>query len=128
MASVGSILAYCYLFYSFFLIKKTPQPTTLCIIKNVTGKPCPACGTTRALEKFMTGDFIDGIYLIPLVIFASVLLLIVPLSLIYDFLFKKEVFFKYYTILEHFINKKKVYISLAILLILNWIWNIIKDL
>jgi hypothetical protein len=30
---------------------------SLCIIKNLTGKPCPGCGMTRAISSASHGEF-----------------------------------------------------------------------
>lgn len=128
LATVGSFVGYCWFFYYNFFAQKNNSPVTVCLIKKVSGYPCPSCGTTRALSEFTKTNFITGILINPLAIFTALLLISVPVLLIYDFLFKKEILFKSYKSIEAFLQKKQVYPILILLLVLNWIWNIKKNL
>jgi hypothetical protein len=75
------------------------------MLKNITGSPCPSCGTTRAIQLLLNNIWI-----------------------VFDLLFKKESFYKYYQKAECIIRSKWVAILLIILVIVNWIWNIKKEL
>lgn len=33
---------------------------TICVIRRVTGRPCPGCGMTRAVSSMMHGHFREG--------------------------------------------------------------------
>ncbi len=50
-----------------------------CIIKNITGLPCPTCGMTRAYKYFLQGEFKDAFYYHPL------FLLVIPVAVIIFF-------------------------------------------
>lgn len=39
---------------------------TLCMFRNVTGLPCPFCGTTRSIGHILIGDFESALRLNPL--------------------------------------------------------------
>jgi hypothetical protein len=51
-----------------------------------------------------------------------------PIWIVFDLLFKKESFYKYYQKAEAIMKTKWVAILLIILVIINWIWNIKKEL
>lgn len=104
-----------------------PQQTLdACIIKSVTGIPCPSCGTTRAVSALVKGDFVGSLLLNPFGLIVLSAFLIVPLWIVYDFVFRKVSFFEFYTRTERILKKRYVGIPLAILVFFNWIWNIYK--
>lgn len=55
----------------------------LCMLKNLTGAPCPGCGVTRSCSNFVRGNFRRSVQFHPLgLIFAPVLLGLAALSLL----------------------------------------------
>ncbi|WP_255323803.1 DUF2752 domain-containing protein [Capnocytophaga stomatis] len=96
--------------------------------KHITDIPCPSCGTTRSVVSFFEGNFVKSFYLNPLGILASLFLLIAPLVLLYDLVFRKTLFYQMYIKSEEYLKKAYVYIPLIFLILLNWIWNIQKGL
>lgn len=46
-----------------------------CLIKRITGVPCPSCGLTRSLKAFIRLDFHEGFYYHPLSIFIVISIL-----------------------------------------------------
>lgn len=85
---------------------------TTCILKHVTGIPCPFCGGTRAAWTLLHGDVIGAVVMNPL---ATALCILVPP--IY--------------LLQHFILKRRIdvipriaWIILITLLIVNWAYLI----
>ena len=99
-----------------------------CLIKNLTGVPCPSCGSTRSIGSVLQGHFLDALYWNPFGIIIIVLMLIIPVWLIYDLLTKKESLLVFYQKTEVFIRQPKIAIPLIAFVLLNWIWNIIKGL
>lgn len=51
---------------------------TTCPMKNLTGLPCPSCGSTRATMKILHGDLWEGICLNPNAIFILLFILLFP--------------------------------------------------
>lgn len=100
----------------------------MCVSKSITDVPCPSCGTTRSVLSFFEGDFIKSLYWNPLGIIVSLVLLVLPIMLLYDWFSGKNTIYDYYIKSEKVLKEPKVYIPLIILLILNWIWNICKGL
>lgn len=47
-----------------------PGETTICLIRNWTGVPCPGCGVTRAIEAMLRGSYAEAFTLHPLAPFA----------------------------------------------------------
>ena len=97
-----------------------------CLTKSLFHIPCPSCGTTRAVRAAFHGELLDSLYCNPLGILVAALMVIVPIWIIADYLTGSASFLRAY----HFIEKKllvKPYAITAILLILiNWIWNLVK--
>ncbi len=101
---------------------------SVCMIKNVTGYPCPSCGTTRAVHALYKGNLMGSISLNPFGIIVSIALLILPFWVGFDLATKKQTFYMAYNKMEGILKQKKNAIPLIILVVLNWIWNIYKEL
>ncbi|MCO6148836.1 DUF2752 domain-containing protein [Flavobacterium sp. NRK1] len=99
-----------------------------CLFKSVTGIACPSCGSTRSVVLVSQGNITDAILLNPIGPFMAVIMLIAPFWLFYDTIFKKDSLYKSYRTSENIIKTKWVAITLIILLLLNWLWNIQKGL
>ena len=100
----------------------------LCIFKNITGVPCPSCGTTRAIQLILHGKIIESLYMNPFGIIVAILMTVAPFWILYDVIVQKESFLFFYKKSEETIRIKWLSIVLIILVILNWIWNIYKGL
>ena len=101
---------------------------SVCMIKNATGYPCPSCGTTRAVQALYKGDLKGSVAFNPFGIIASMALLILPIWVGFDLAIKKQTFYVAYNKMEAILKQKKIAIPLIILVVLNWIWNIYKEL
>ncbi len=128
------ILVACLLGYAWFgyvLNQSDSAPASelnVCMIKNVLHIPCPACGSTRSVIALWNGHLIDSIFINPFGLIISLILLVAPLWIIFDFLRKKESFYHIYRKSEIVIRRKQYSIPLIALVIGNWIWNIYKHL
>ena len=47
-----------------------PGESTICLVRNWTGIPCPGCGVTRAIEAMLRGSYAEAFTLHPLAPFA----------------------------------------------------------
>jgi len=105
------------------------EGVTVCLIKNITGIPCPSCGITRAVLLLIGGEILPAILMNPLGCITAVALLILPLWIITDTLTRKNTLALTFLWTEKRIKTKKaVYIPLVALALLNWGWNILKEL
>ncbi len=123
---IACLSGFIYLIYSFQGFKTTDA--TVCLIKNFSGFPCPSCGTTRAVVLIFKGDFWASLQMNPFGILVSAIMTLAPFWILSDMILKKETFLVFYKNAEAFIRKKGIAITLIILVILNWMWTIYKDL
>ena len=99
-----------------------------CLFKKVTSYPCPSCGTTRSVQLVFKGEFFSSLILNPFGILVATIMLVVPIWIGLDYMKKSSSFFKFYKALELFISKKPIAIFLFLLVVLNWYWNIKKNI
>lgn len=123
---IACLAGFIYLFYNIHTLQS--QTFRVCIIKNVTGFPCPSCGTTRAVTLILEGKFIESLLLNPFGILVAVVMTIFPFWILIDIILKKESFFRMYKKTEATIRKPWLASILILLVLLNWIWNIYKHL
>jgi len=123
---IACLLGFLYLFYATNY--SGSNHLNVCIIKNATSYPCPSCGTTRAIQLLLYGDFVGSLKMNPFGIIVSVIMAIVPFWIVFDLVSKRETFFFYYKKAEKIIRVKWFAAFLLILVLLNWIWNINKQL
>ncbi len=102
--------------------------TGTCLIKTITGVPCPSCGTTRSVVELLDGQFISSLQWNPMGIMVFLIMVISPLWIIADMIFKKESFLRFYSRTEYHLKSKWIAIPAIGLVIINWIWNICKGL
>lgn len=101
---------------------------TPCLFKNITGIPCPSCGSTRSVLSLVKGNFFNAILINPLGVIIAVSMLLLPLWLLYDLILKKDTLYINYKLFEKTVQVKWVAVILITLIIANWIWNINKGL
>lgn len=123
---IASLAGFSWLTYS--LITYTHKSSGVCIFKSVTGIPCPSCGSTRSVISLISGDPMSAVRWNPFGFIIVVLMFVIPVLLAYDLVFNKTVLYNFYTKSESIIRRKIVAIPLIALVILNWIWNIIKHI
>jgi len=95
----------------------------VCLLKKMTGYPCPACGTMRATVALLRGDVSGALHLQPLMV--SLMLLAVPVGGGYAV---SAVLFRRVPRVHLTRAETRVAVVVAVLLlILNWIWLIRHD-
>lgn len=99
-----------------------------CLFKSLTGLPCPACGTTRAVTSLLNLKPVESLAINPLGLIDAVLLIICPLWIAFDLLFRKRTFYAGYHKAETILKKQRVYLPLILVILINWAWNITKHL
>jgi len=99
-----------------------------CFIKSTFHIPCPSCGTTRSLIALAAGEFANALYWNPLGYLVGFLMILLPLWIVKDFIFKSSSFYLCYTYLTNQLLKRKFVFPIIIILVINWYWNIKKGL
>lgn len=100
----------------------------VCLIKHFTSIPCPSCGSTRSVLSILKGEFLQGFNYNPFGYILTLILIIVPLWISYDYFKQKNTLFQFYTKAEMFFQQKKTAIPAILLILVNWFWNIYKGL
>jgi hypothetical protein len=98
------------------------------MIKNVTGYPCPSCGTTRAVRLLWQGNILESLAMNPFGILVFIIMILAPIWIGFDLLFKKQTFLNFYNKVEITAKTKWIALIFVLLVVLNWIWNFKKGL
>lgn len=123
-----SVTGYAWIGFHLF-VNNGEQVSLGCLVKNVSGIPCPSCGVTRSLLLLFSGSFMESLLMNPLGVVAAVALVILPLWLLTDLLTQKTTLARTFLWTEEKIRTRKtIYIPLVALALLNWGWNILKGL
>ncbi len=125
---IACFAGYIWLYYSISNKIVEKKSVEVCLIKHVTNVPCPSCGSTRSIVSLTRGDFFDAFKINPFGIVVATIMLIAPIWIIFDIATRKKTFYVFYQKIENYIRKPKYAISLILLVIINWIWNITKGL
>jgi len=125
---IACIAGYIWLFYNITGFNTTNNTVGVCVFKKITTIPCPSCGTTRSIVSLLQGHFSQALYTNPLGIVVFVIMLVLPFWILADFLLKKTTLFDFYKKTEIWLRKPQITIPSILLVLINWIWNIIKQL
>jgi len=101
---------------------------SFCFIKQTANIPCPSCGSTRSIVAFLNGNIIESLYWNPIGLIMLFLLIIIPFWLLFDVTFNKQTLLNFYLKAEITIRKPSFAVIAILLIIINWIWNILKGL
>jgi len=74
----------------------------------------------------MNGDLAGGLYWNPLGYFIFAVLLIVPFWIAYDLVLKKSTLIHSFQLFENTLRRRWVAIPAIVLILVNWVWNIVK--
>lgn len=122
---IALVAGYTWLIFS--LVNHRYEGSGVCLIKSVTGIPCPSCGSTRSVMSIINGDIASAVFYNPFGFLILILMVVLPVMLIFDLVLKKAVFYNIYLKLEVLLRRKTIAIPLIILVLINWIWNILKN-
>lgn len=119
-----------YIWLSFSLTNSGIESNSIevCIVKHVTGIPCPSCGSTRSVISLIRGDFQEAFTTNPLGYIIGLIMLFAPLWITFDVITRKNSLFEFYKKTEFNLKKLQYALPLLLLVIFNWIWNITKGL
>ena len=93
----------------------------------MTGLPCPSCGATRSVLSLLQGNFTAALRWNPLGYLFAAALLMVPVWLFIDVVFKRSSLYQAVQYAENIIKQKKTAFILLIIITANWLWNIYKN-
>ncbi len=100
---------------------------TLCFVRNITGYPCPACGTTNSVEEILGGRYQSALHINPLGYVAIAALVLLPLIIGVDIISGRRMMYSIYTNFDNTMKQRPVLlVAVLLLLLINWIWNLYK--
>lgn len=127
LLSTACIAGYIWLILTYHRSILALEPS-VCFFKHITDVPCPSCGSTRSVLSILNGDFTGALQWNPIGILLVLILIVSPIWILYDVLNRNDTLFRFYNYTESFLNRKKIAIPLILVVTLNWIWNIYKEL
>lgn len=98
---------------------------TICIFKNISGYPCPACGSTTAVMHLFHGNAALAVMANPLGLAVAFIGMIALFIWFYDIFQNKILLFDCYMSFERVLNKPLPLMSLMGLILINWIWKLL---
>ena len=125
---IACLAGYIWLYFSTTKNFTENKSVEVCLIKHITNVPCPSCGSTRSIISLIKGDFIGALNLNPLGYIIAIIMVVAPIWILTDLFLRSNTLFDFYQKTETFLRKRKYAIPLILLVIINWIWNIIKGL
>lgn len=101
----------------------------VCLLKKTTGYPCPSCGTSRSVMSLLQHqNWWQAAQWNPMGYVVAALMLVLPPWLIFDVVIGRQSLFITYRKIEFWLKKPWLAGPLIVLVLANWIWNIIKGL
>jgi hypothetical protein len=116
------LIIFGYLFLCFYT--ETIVKYNFCVFKQVTGIPCPACGSTRATLQLIQGNLGESILINPFALLTNSLIVISFFWMIIDVAKNTDSFISY--LKKDWNIKYKILV--VIIIVSNWIWNIQKGI
>ena len=122
IAGWGLVLADRFVLEGFFLGGRT-----LCLIKNITGYPCPSCGIRGGIGYLTRLEIGRAILQNPLSLLVAAGGLVIPVWISWDLIHRDTSLYRFNQRAGAWLRRNPLIIILLVLLILiNWIWNFYK--
>jgi hypothetical protein len=128
----GLMAVFCIVGYTWLYLHIDKSWSTLvgpvCILKKITGLPCPSCGSTRSMLSLIHGDIASAWFWNPFGFLILGGLMVAPLWLMHDVIRNQRTLMSAYRSFEMLLQRKFVAWPLVIIVLLNWCWNIYKGI
>jgi hypothetical protein len=121
-----ALAGYSWVILNHYLFKTDKPTLNVCLFRQVTGIPCPSCGTTHAVLSITQGNFRKALYENILGFPAAFMLLIFPAWILIDLIRRRDSFYRFYYLAESFFRRNWVAWPALLLLLINWGWHILK--
>jgi len=113
----------CWAILSFMGMHHGINIPTVCLFKNITGHPCPSCGTLHSIFLIIRGDFFGAVCENPLGFPGLMMVLAIPVWILYDLFFQGNSFYRFFVHVETLLKRKVIAIPLIALIVGIWIWK-----
>jgi Protein of unknown function (DUF2752) len=128
LLSTACAAGYIWLLITYYRSAANDGELGVCLFKRITSIPCPSCGSTRSVLALLKGDVIGALLWNPFGFILMTIMVISPIWILYDVIREKSTLFHAYLNSETILKRKWVAISVILIVLLNWIWNIQKGL
>jgi hypothetical protein len=125
---IACLAGYIWLYLNITKNFAESKSVEVCLIKHTTNIPCPSCGSTRSIISLTNGDFVGAFNLNPFGYLIALIMLISPIWIIADFTMRSNTLFNFYQKVETYLKRPKYAVPLILLVVINWVWNILKGL
>lgn len=122
------VAGYAWLFAHTLFYQPAMEDNTMCLIKYISGIPCPSCGSSRSVLAILQGNFMEAFLWNPFGYFITAILILSPIWIIFDLMSSGNSFLRVYDKVEKCIRNKWIAIPAVLLLAANWVWTIAKGL
>lgn len=99
-----------------------------CLFKFISGYPCPACGTRRAIFTILQGHIYTSVLINPYGLLFVTISIVYLIGVSFDFISGNRRFYYQLKKSEQLLANKYTLLLIISLMIANWIWNIQKGL
>ena len=125
---VTLLFAYGWLGYNMYFDTLHDHDTfTVCLFKNLSGMPCPSCGSTRAILLLLEGNLLDSVKMNPLGIPMIAALLLFPFWVVFDLVMDRSSLINTFHQLEESLKKKYISYPAIGAVLLLWSWKILVN-
>lgn len=103
----------------------------MCLFKEITGIPCPGCGSTRAIISLFHGDVGQALWYNPMAVVLLVLFVFIAVYSVFDWILRKREPWHKESIYNKIFHRRWpvwTIVLAAIVTAANWYWNIKKGL
>jgi hypothetical protein len=107
-------------FWLFFAMRGSGG--TVCVFKNITGWPCPACGSTGGVMQLLHGEFYSALLLNPLSYLLAVGLVVLPLWLLSDMVRGRSSLYKAVVWFDGVVRRRPfLLVVILFVVVVNWV-------
>ena len=128
LLSAACLLGYVWLFITYNRSVTHEDDPGICLFRQLTGIPCPSCGSTRSVLSLLHGDLIGALIWNPFGLILILIMAISPVWILVDLLVRRQSLYRFYIKSEQLLRRKWAMLLFIGLVLLNWIWNIMKGL
>jgi hypothetical protein len=116
--------SYAWIGYNGIVRAQGADGVSICIVRTVTGVPCPGCGTTRSVIHVLHGEVLDAVKSNPLGLLAVAALSVLPFWIAVDLARGRASLMQAYDVLNHQLARCAVLVVIVLLVLCVWTWNI----
>ena len=125
--TAGLFIAAGWLWFLWSATTGFQSGTSPCIFRNITGHPCPACGSTRSVQMIVSGNWQEAFLFNPLGYIVAFGMLLLPAWTLFDLITRRNSAYRAFLAFDRKVKERPVIlIFILIPIMLNWIWNLTK--